>query len=751
MTESRLRRPVFLLIACLLLGREGRGEEGDSFGWPLSIQPSLSSTFGETRQTAFHAGIDVKTWGRTGYEVRALGDGHVWRLRTSPWGYGRAAYLKLEDGRILVYAHLAGFAPRLAARVEEVQRREQQYSVDIWGAAEEIPVRQGEVIAWTGRSGAGPPHLHVELRDADNVPINPLLHGFQVLDITPPTLRRIALIPVGRESQVDGGHDPVSVGLRWDGQAFAAGGSLAAHGRVGIGVLGHDRADAAPNKLAPYRTRLSVDGRPVFAAAYDRFSYSDAHQVSLDRTRLAFPGGEGDFFNLFRVPGNRLGFYQIAAGDGLLACGAGAGGVFLDKGLHQVVVESEDAAGNRSLARLQVRVDAPPAVVQARIAEEGSLLQAEVQDADDDFLEAELAHSRDGKSWKTVEKRKVATGALRWELGRKAPLWRVRVRDGAGSESFAICALPAKGSAPAPRLSVESRAYPDFVELIIRAEQPLAAPPRARAPGRRLVVRQTGLQEYRVDVPLRVGGAETLVVEIQGRGREGVAVQERVPLNQRPALPGEESRLDFGGGDAEMAFAAQSAYAPFFPQCERFRPEDTEHLISAGIGYAFGPSRVSFDDKVEIRLRYPEGAPDPEKIGLYTEGKDGKWTLVGSELDAGRRTVGGRVRELARYALFADETPPTIEALHPAPGAVLRVRQPRLSARIDDPGSGIGREEDVVMELDGRRLISEYDPEAGTVEFLVREELGPGAHRLAVTVRDMSGNQASAQAEFRIE
>ena len=100
------------LVVLALLG----GAEAAEFGWPLKIKPALSSTFGESRSSAFHFGVDLKTWGKTGYEVRALAAGHILRLRTSPWGYGRAVYQKLADGRILVYAHLQDFAPRLAAR-----------------------------------------------------------------------------------------------------------------------------------------------------------------------------------------------------------------------------------------------------------------------------------------------------------------------------------------------------------------------------------------------------------------------------------------------------------------------------------------------------------------------------------------------------------------------------------------------------------------------------------------------------------
>ena len=96
------------LLALAALAAPGGAEEGDFF-WPLRLEPALSSTFGESRARAFHAGMDVKTWGKTGYEVQALADGHIWRVRTSPWGYGRVVYQKLADGRTAAFfaEHLA--------------------------------------------------------------------------------------------------------------------------------------------------------------------------------------------------------------------------------------------------------------------------------------------------------------------------------------------------------------------------------------------------------------------------------------------------------------------------------------------------------------------------------------------------------------------------------------------------------------------------------------------------------------------
>ena len=76
---------------------------------PLDIPLVLSGNFGEFRGNHFHTGLDFKTQGREGFPVFAVADGVVARVKVSPWGYGRALYLKHEDGSTSVYAHLKIF------------------------------------------------------------------------------------------------------------------------------------------------------------------------------------------------------------------------------------------------------------------------------------------------------------------------------------------------------------------------------------------------------------------------------------------------------------------------------------------------------------------------------------------------------------------------------------------------------------------------------------------------------------------
>ena len=728
-----IKRTLLLSVALWL---PANAQEGGLI-WPLSLAPALTSTFGESRSRAFHAGIDLKTWGETGHPVQALADGYIWRVRTSPWGYGRALYQKLADGRTVVYAHLEDFAAPMAELVQQAQQQRGRYSVDLYFKEGEIPVLGGAVIAWSGESGAGPPHLHLELRDANNVAVNLLLHGFAIADTIAPTLQRVAITPHGRNAQVEGGHDPYVLNLRWQPsrEEFVGVRTVQVLGPVSISALMYDRADAAPNKLAPYRAELHIDGEPVFAARYERVGYGDMHQMYLDRPLAAFKGGVGRFYNLCRLPGNRLEFYE-GPSDGILN---------LAKGRHEVVVVVADVNGNESRARFGLVVGEPPAIAGARIVAKagGTFIEAQVSDKDNRLVEVELASSRDGKNWRRVDRRQSRSGPLKWQIHRNASYWRIRARDPAGAAAFAVCRLPDDGAA-APTFDLERRPHADFVELVMRYEQVPSATPLVRVDTVNISPRQTGLREFRIAVPLGPNDPAAGTVLL----RTPRAAVQKVVLDRQLVRPGAAVKLTYANGEVELGFAAASAYAPFFPQVVAFEPRVPASLVAAGSAFALGPD-VSFDRKVALRLRYDRETLPPEKLGIYREVAAEKWSFVSNEWDVVSQQVVAQVRRLGRYALLADLEAPEIGSLQPAEGAVVDPR-PEIRGAVRDQGAGIGRETDIEFELDGRPLIAEYDPEAGRVYGHLLEDLSPGAHRLVLRVRDMSGNQAEVHSEFTV-
>jgi hypothetical protein len=230
-----------LVFVCALAVR-ARATTPDSFGaplrWPLAGSArELRGGFGEPRAGHFHAGLDVSTNHHTGVEVLAPGAGTVERVRTSGVGYGRCLYLRVGE-RLLVFGHLDAFMPALAAYVDSAQRATGEYDVDVWPAPGRFRVASGERIAWSGESGAGPPHLHVEIRHGDFA-LNPLLAGLAVADTIPPRLERLVLEPLDEQSWVERCAAPHVVSLR------AAGETLRVEGRVRLTLRASDATNHA--------------------------------------------------------------------------------------------------------------------------------------------------------------------------------------------------------------------------------------------------------------------------------------------------------------------------------------------------------------------------------------------------------------------------------------------------------------------------------------------------------------------------
>src|ERR1051326_3320923 len=211
--------------------------------WPSDAGRRLTSSFAEYRSTHFHGGIDVSTNGQKGYKVFAVRDGYVYRIRITPNGYGKMIYVKHADGYFSTYAHLQGFNEAITRAARDAQRRRGTYEVDTTFTAVSLPVKKGDVIAYTGDTGFGPPHLHFEIRDENLNPVNPLLcPNYTFEDNLPPLIRRVMIAPLDFQSSVDNSSSPklLSRFPRSHRQLIIPQ-TITVHGRIGFGVVAEDR------------------------------------------------------------------------------------------------------------------------------------------------------------------------------------------------------------------------------------------------------------------------------------------------------------------------------------------------------------------------------------------------------------------------------------------------------------------------------------------------------------------------------
>ena len=232
---------------------------------PLAPPLRITSTFGEYRRGHFHAGLDFSTDRQVGLPVYAPVSGYVERVRTSGTGFGRSLMVRATDRRTILLAHLDAFEGAIASFVAAVQDSLGQYEQDLTPTPGQLPVRAGERIAWTGGSGVGPPHLHMEVRHGD-MAYNPLRFGLTLADSVPPELERVVLEPVDDTSYVAGSAAPRRFGWPAD--------TVVIEGRVRAWVDANDRLRDGWARLAPYSVAMEWNGTSV-ECRFDRIAWDD--------------------------------------------------------------------------------------------------------------------------------------------------------------------------------------------------------------------------------------------------------------------------------------------------------------------------------------------------------------------------------------------------------------------------------------------------------------------------------------------
>lgn len=280
----------------------------DYFRNPLDTDIGLSATFAEFRNGHFHAGLDMRTGGAIGKPVYAAADGYVAKVSISPWGGGKILYIKHPNGYTTVYMHLDSYAGEIAKAVRREQHAQQKFAIVKLFNENEIPVRKGQVIAYSGNSGgSGGPHLHFEIRNGGQedlhthaITYNPLLSGLPYTDNLKPVIRGIRIYP--------------SQGEPFD----ATSGEVSVAGPFHLGVYATDAAEGSTAKNGVDRMEISVDGTLFFKYSTQAFPL-DSSRISnalIDyplyiRTRQAY-------LLTRSLPGARGPWIPFCKGDGIL-------------------------------------------------------------------------------------------------------------------------------------------------------------------------------------------------------------------------------------------------------------------------------------------------------------------------------------------------------------------------------------------------------------------------------------------------
>jgi len=378
--------PCILVFAILSPARIAPAAAPDERLWPLPLETRyLTSNFMEHRSGRFHAGLDLKTDSRSGFPVMAVEAGWISRIRVSPSGYGKTIYLRGDSGRTYVYAHLSRIGNRWRDQIRRTQARRDRYDVTLHFPAGKYDVRRGEVLALSGQSGTGGPHLHFEVRDGANRPLDPQAHGFAVPDTMAPVIHKVRVMPAAPEARVEGDLFAYSVSgdpLTGELPRLRVAGSVAFTAQV------LEIADIKGHKLEPYRLSVSLDDSLVYETRNEVYDFAAQHHMRLEWRESADSRDRW----LHRRPGNNL--------PGRLGGTWSLDPAVLRPGRHVVRLEVADRAGNASAVHwsLVVFKDAPgePPASQGGWDRDPVRIEWSTVSNDDQWMTPYLGRNADG-------------------------------------------------------------------------------------------------------------------------------------------------------------------------------------------------------------------------------------------------------------------------------------------------------------------------------------------------------------------
>lgn len=246
---------------------------------PVDIPIQLSGTFAELRGTHLHAGVDIKTQGKEGFELKAVADGYVSRIKIQQGGYGKALYIHHPNGTTSVYAHLQRYGQQIVPHVRKKQYASKSYTIEFFPDPDLIPIKKGDIIGYSGNTGSSlGPHLHFELRSSANqIPFNPMLGGIDVKDSRRPEIQQLMGFPI--DGIMNHSEQKIQLPIAQKNDSTFVTDPVFALGTIGFGIEHFDRQDESYNKNGTFEISASVNGNPTFHVRFDTLSFDDTSHM----------------------------------------------------------------------------------------------------------------------------------------------------------------------------------------------------------------------------------------------------------------------------------------------------------------------------------------------------------------------------------------------------------------------------------------------------------------------------------------
>jgi hypothetical protein len=706
--------------------------------WPTDAGKAVTSSFAEYRSGHFHGGIDISTHGHTGFKVFSSRDGYVYRIRITPDGYGKMLYIRHGDGYVTAYAHLKTFSPGINKLARAEQYRRGTYEIDLMPDSGTVPVRKGEVIAYTGDTGFGPAHLHFEIRDEGLNPVNPMLcSAFGITDRIPPVIRRVLISPLTYSSTIDNSSTRKII-RRFGGKARerTVPNPLLLHGTIGFAVDAIDRSEGTWSRSGIHALEMFIDDSLAFAMKLDRVPAAETKEIDLDYDLPMKLQGWGKFQKLYIDTGNTLPFYNnMPEGAGTINTES------LGEGRHDYRLVCRDFSGNESAVKGTLIVNHRPLLRIKSVDEEDVVLVGNDLDLVEKCFVSGRKLSDPTWSQHTILRGSFEADATGIELPvdtRRYDLLKIWAETKIGSMTPPIFAVLRKPAEPPRAMNLKTEVFADYVRFTLTSTGLFTSAPRlsVREGERTAALEAEASDLYKYSCAFApsadYAGPRSVAANAEINGAETSASDEfslfPIPSNAGGSFTAEPWGLRF-------SFDSAAVYKPLFVQI-------TSESYSSSVVYILDPQDRLLNRGVRVTV--PAGNPAGSKRGLFFRANGG-WMLQTDRPDSGGASFSTTLRRtLGELAVLTDDEPPTIGRLKVSG----RGRKAAVRFRYGDNLSGVDTDE-IKMYIDDRLVIPEIDGEHHLVTYLSDERLERGTHDLKITMKDRMKNALEISRTFK--
>jgi len=720
--------------------------------WPTNASQYLTSSFGEFRPRHFHAAIDIKTWNQTGYKIFAIEDGHIFRLRVSAHGYGKAIYLKLKDGNIVVYGHLEKFTPALENFADSLRLIAQNNTLDTYLTSNKFPVKKGDHLGHTGETGIGVPHLHFEIRDAKNRPINPLQFYSDIIkDDIPPLPRSLAIIPLNATTLVNFQPDTLIMNLPRKSDVNISE-PIYMNGKAVIALKAYDQANGVNNLFSFYSGSLFVNDSLVYKVQYDRFSYANSRLVELDKNYSLWRKGTGVFHQFFRHRNNSLSFYgSFKPEDGILSK------KILKEGLNRIHIELSDYFGNSSDINFSLIYHPKSNLSIFDISELtnsfliGIKAKRAFKNLEVEYLNQKQELDEKIENFKLTQLRKVADTYFYTvnipspNSSRSATLKLTAFTE--NKAPFLPLYLPFKANSlnnTSNDKSLKIKFQGEWLAVKAASDSSPIASNKMQAQYSYQLDPNTTYSLYQI----------SQLSDFHSRDKEKTHNSISQMINSmKLIIPSKSASISSPDNLVQINFMRESVYDTAYCNIkidynrEKFPTQPAEYPYLSPI-YNAKPLDLAINHSATLVVKLVDTIRQQSGVGVYYLDREKGWKFLPANLDIAKDQYQSKITSLEGFVLIRDTIPPQIIPISRLESSLISVNGEPLKFQVKDEMSGIYNQAQIDAYIDDKWSLFEFDPEEDLV-IVPNRFLPRGIHTIKLVAKDNMGNNITKNYKFK--